>query len=239
MKQKNNNQPTAHLIIGFIGSGKTTFSKKLEKETGALRFTKDEYLKSKKKPLELHGKNITSLQELTDDLSSWSKDWFLGEIAESIIVYDPDNKFQEIKEKYTWYPDEIYKEKMEWLFTQLTFLIFDRYQSGWKRKNLYYAEVIKLKVLRLFMLSLLLANKKYPHSDKHLIDDVKLLGEDSVKILEPIEQLVKDKSMNKVFTGLIDLRIKIEEILLAKSLIMKKDLDYWLGMRPTQKVEIE
>ena len=39
-----NQQSTAHVIIGFIGSGKTTFAKKLEKETGALRFTKDEWV---------------------------------------------------------------------------------------------------------------------------------------------------------------------------------------------------
>ena len=37
-------QSTAHVIIGFIGSGKTTFAKKLEKETAALRFTKDEWV---------------------------------------------------------------------------------------------------------------------------------------------------------------------------------------------------
>ena len=41
--QKNNN-PLAHIIIGFIGSGKTTFARKLEKETGAIRFTKDEWM---------------------------------------------------------------------------------------------------------------------------------------------------------------------------------------------------
>ena len=33
-----------YLIAGFIGSGKTTFSKKLESETEALRFTKDEWV---------------------------------------------------------------------------------------------------------------------------------------------------------------------------------------------------
>lgn len=33
-----------YLICGFIGSGKTTFAKKLEKETGAVRITKDEWL---------------------------------------------------------------------------------------------------------------------------------------------------------------------------------------------------
>jgi predicted kinase len=39
-----NNKPIAHIIIGFIGSGKTTFARKLEKETGAVRFTKDEWM---------------------------------------------------------------------------------------------------------------------------------------------------------------------------------------------------
>ncbi len=35
---------TVYIICGFIGSGKTTFAKKLEKETGAVRITKDEWL---------------------------------------------------------------------------------------------------------------------------------------------------------------------------------------------------
>jgi predicted kinase len=39
-----NRQPVAHIVIGFIGSGKTTFARKLEKETGAVRFTKDEWM---------------------------------------------------------------------------------------------------------------------------------------------------------------------------------------------------
>ena len=42
--EKAKRQPLAYVIIGFIGSGKTTFAKKLEKETGALRFTKDEWV---------------------------------------------------------------------------------------------------------------------------------------------------------------------------------------------------
>lgn len=39
-----NSKPMAHIIIGFIGSGKTSFARKLEKETGAIRFTKDEWM---------------------------------------------------------------------------------------------------------------------------------------------------------------------------------------------------
>ena len=39
MKRK----PIVYLICGFIGAGKTTFAKKLEERTGAVRITKDEW----------------------------------------------------------------------------------------------------------------------------------------------------------------------------------------------------
>lgn len=35
---------TAHLLFGFLGSGKTTFAKRLEVERGAVRFTPDEWM---------------------------------------------------------------------------------------------------------------------------------------------------------------------------------------------------
>lgn len=37
-------KPTAHLLHGFIGSGKTTFARQLERECGAVRFTHDEWM---------------------------------------------------------------------------------------------------------------------------------------------------------------------------------------------------
>ncbi|HYJ13465.1 MAG TPA: ATP-binding protein, partial [Thermomicrobiales bacterium] len=37
-------KPTVYLLCGFIGAGKTTFARKLEKTTGAVRITKDEWL---------------------------------------------------------------------------------------------------------------------------------------------------------------------------------------------------
>lgn len=40
----NKKQPTVYIICGFIGAGKTTFSKKLAKETGAIHITKDEWM---------------------------------------------------------------------------------------------------------------------------------------------------------------------------------------------------
>ena len=37
-------KPTAHLLHGFIGSGKTTFARQLERQCGAVRFTHDEWM---------------------------------------------------------------------------------------------------------------------------------------------------------------------------------------------------
>lgn len=42
--KKSDKKHFVYMICGFIGAGKTTFAKKLEKETGALRFTKDEWI---------------------------------------------------------------------------------------------------------------------------------------------------------------------------------------------------
>lgn len=47
-------KPTAYIICGFIGSGKTTFARKLEKETVAVRITKDEWV------IKIFGNKITS-----------------------------------------------------------------------------------------------------------------------------------------------------------------------------------
>src|SRR4030042_6321825 len=49
----NNKQPIAYIICGFIGAGKTTFARKLEKETGAIRVTKDEWI------IKIFGNKIT------------------------------------------------------------------------------------------------------------------------------------------------------------------------------------
>lgn len=37
-------RPIVYVLCGFIGAGKTTFAKKLEETTGAVRITKDEWL---------------------------------------------------------------------------------------------------------------------------------------------------------------------------------------------------
>ena len=209
-----------------------------EKKFVLLGEFKGENLVSKIKPLELHGGNILSLQKLESDLGSWNDDWLLSQISDSIIVYDPGNEIRAVKEKYNWYPEDVCREKINSSFAEASWMIFDRYQAGYKRKNLYYTELTKLKILRLFMFCLLLANKKYPMSDKHLIVDVKSLSGEHAKLVKQIETIIKSRSMKRNYGKLIQLRSKIEKILLDRGLIENKEIVYWVGLRPTRKVEI-
>lgn len=64
----NYKQPIAYVICGFIGAGKTTFARKLEKKTEAVRITKDEWIIkifgnkiTLDKKFEVFDKNITEL----------------------------------------------------------------------------------------------------------------------------------------------------------------------------------
>ena len=61
-------QPTAYILCGFIGAGKTTFARKLVKETNVIRITKDEWIVkifgnkiTADKNFEVYDKSITEL----------------------------------------------------------------------------------------------------------------------------------------------------------------------------------
>ena len=60
-------KPTAHLLYGFIGSGKTTFARKLEQNLPAVRFTHDEWmagLYGQNPPEELFGTYFERVENL-------------------------------------------------------------------------------------------------------------------------------------------------------------------------------
>jgi hypothetical protein len=85
------------------------------------------------------------------------------------------------------------------------------------------------------MLSLLLINKKYPLSDKHLINDVKEIYPD---IIRHIENIIKMRNMKEIYNELINFRSEIEKLLINKNLIKEKKICYWIGLRPVHKVKI-
>lgn len=56
-KNETANQPTIYLMYGFLGFGKTTLAKKLEKELPAMRLTHDEIM------LQRYGRNPDNFEE--------------------------------------------------------------------------------------------------------------------------------------------------------------------------------
>ncbi len=70
----NKKQPVAYIICGFIGSGKTTFARKLEKETRAIRITKDEWM------IRIFGNKVTldkNFEEYDHNLIELTRDFAL------------------------------------------------------------------------------------------------------------------------------------------------------------------
>ena len=78
--------PTVYMICGFIGAGKTTFARKLEKKTGAVRITKDEWL------IELfgHDPNIMGFEEYDEKISKMTTDMAFEFVKKGIDVIIDD-----------------------------------------------------------------------------------------------------------------------------------------------------
>ena len=69
-----NSYPTIYLMHGFIGSGKTTLAKKMEKELPAVRFTHDEIM------LKRYGRAPDNFEEKYDEVDRFIK----SEVAKCI-----------------------------------------------------------------------------------------------------------------------------------------------------------
>lgn len=130
-------QATVYLICGFIGAGKTTFAKKLEERTGAVRITKDEWSirligsdpafdgyaewdakiigLSRDFALYLAGKGIDVImdegfwgREEREDLKRQ-----ISAIGAGAVVYYVDTPIEEIRERVTKRNNNLTKESFE------------------------------------------------------------------------------------------------------------------------------
>jgi len=198
---------------------------------------KGEYLEAIRKPIEVHGQNITYIQKIESDLGSWKHDWALRELADAVIVRDPKQRIEKLKEKVAWYPKDVFHEKINWLFGESSFLLFDRYKVNMSRGCLFFAELTKLQIIRLLVASLALAHRQYPKSDKHLCMDVGKIKE-YAQIMKTVEKILLAKNPKIVFTLLCDFRNAVQKILVGKKLIKKAGEKYWTSMRTRHMVEI-
>ncbi len=204
-----------------------------EKYTTLLREYKI-HLKELDLPIQLH--TSKAFLQLEARLATWKEDGLLKEISSALIVEDPYHSFRTLQEKYHMYPEDIRREKLKWLFSELVLEIEERWRVAKERNNVYFCEAIKLRVIKLSFTVLLLLDGQYPSYDKHIYKDVKALEGISSQVLSLVDELLHEKDITKTAEFLKSLFSCIESTLLEKGVITKESMDYWLCFRTRYNV---
>ena len=148
----NKKQPIAYVICGFIGAGKTTFARKLEKETGAIRVTKDEWIIkifgnkiTLDNNFEVYDKNITKLAtDIAFKILKAGKDVIIDEgfwvksqrddikkkilqVGAKPIFYYVENSVEKMKERVINRSNNPTKDSFE-----INEEMFDKYLKYWE-----------------------------------------------------------------------------------------------------------
>lgn len=183
--------------------------------------------------VQLHTSNV--LEDIEDVLSAYKDDNLMREMSQALVVEDVNNIFKLLQEKYDHYPENILKEKLQWLFAEIV-LEIDRYKIAEKRNDAYFCEVIKLQVIKLTCTTLLMLNNKFPSFDKHLyrnISDIKTIPSE---FLTTINNLLQENNISKNSALINQLRLITEDELTRKSIITKQSDKYWIDFRTNYNV---
>lgn len=199
-----------------------------------------EYKKELRKdniPIQIHApKTYVAVNE---QLMNWEKDGGLREYSKALVVLDPKDRFKKMQRVYRWYPKEIFKEKLLWLFSEMIFEYEERYLIVIKRKDDYFGEVIKLKILKYLFTILLIVNKKYPAFDKHLMNDIRTIKNLPIGFLEISQKILKSHNLLKNDKYLKEMIAMVESYLIKKKLIKRESKQYWISLRPKHVVEMK
>ncbi len=193
-----------------------------------------QHLREIGEPVQIHKPN--TYQSIKATLATWQNDSLLREYAQALIVNDPQDQFLAIQQKFAYYPQEIYKEKIQWLFAEMNFQLKDRLEIGVARQDRYFCEIVKMNIVRLFLNTLLLLGHKYPSFDKHLYRDAKMILQEEVKL---VDKLIGEKDLPQIQLETQQLKDRIETLLLAAQLIPKETDQYWIDLRPAYQVKLD
>lgn len=171
-------------------------------------------------------------------LFEWRDDHRLKEFATGIILYDPSGKFSDFQEKITWYPDEIFREKIHWLFAEIVFEFDDRWKTASRRGDSFFLIASKLRIVSLITNTLFLLNHKYPVGDKQLFNELRKLPNNQRQIKDNVLKVISSNDLQEVNDLLKRAIGELEDELIERGLIEEKENKYWIDLRPKYKVEI-
>ncbi|MBM3272470.1 DUF4037 domain-containing protein [Candidatus Kaiserbacteria bacterium] len=185
-------------------------------------------------PIQVH--TPTTFGEIESALITWKQDDLLREYSQALLIVDPSDAFLNLQRRFSYYPEEIYREKILWLFAETVFQIRERLDIAVAREDVYFCEVIKVQVVRLYFNTLLFLHKKWPAFDKHLYPDVRRAAPSP--LLAVAEKLLAEQDMANLIPSANQAKIQLETLLLEANLIERETDQYWLDLRPRYQVKL-
>jgi len=184
-------------------------------------------------PIQIH--RLKSLAATEKELTNYENDNALRETARSLIVTDPDGNFSALQRRFEWYPDDVARQKLQWLYAQLVFEYEEHFKIAAERNDAYYLEVATLSILRLTGNALLLANKQWPAFDKHLVASLMDIEIDAYLTSLFNKALAENENVTSIVSELI---VAIERYLISGGYIPKESIKYWIDLRPIYSVNL-
>lgn len=197
-----------------------------------------------KEKLKKHGSKIelrfARNYEILEKYLNWNDDFILGEYQNSIVIQDSTERFTNLMKKFDWYPTEVFQNKIDWLFHEITYSVRHELESLIKRgdANQFYVLVIKNKLTRYFLTAIRLLNNKYPVHDKRLYTTTLKQCPKDFGIVHYIDTLIQTNNRQEIYKTSEEARTKLENQLISSNLLGKQDIEYWLRYQTRNKNKI-
>ncbi|MFH1253708.1 MAG: nucleotidyltransferase domain-containing protein [Candidatus Uhrbacteria bacterium] len=233
------------IITGSVPSGHydeysdidTEFFYSNEKDREKINAVVREYkatLRERNIPVQFHpAKTFVELKK--EHLTGWNNDDALREYSLALIVLDAGNRYQKIQSAIKWYPKDVLREKLQWLFAETIFNFEDRFTVAVKRRNNLYLHSVRSLIIKLLGNVLLMTGGHYPVYEKHLYTELKTFDEKS--FCQKVDGLFIITDMVEMQKKLGDLILSVEKRLIKDGWIKKETKEYWMILRPKYRVE--
>lgn len=193
-----------------------------------------QHLKELGVPIQVH--TPVTYTQVESSLADWQDDSLLREYSQALIVHDPEDRFRTLQQKFSYYPGDVYQEKVRWLFAEIIFQSKERLEIAVARKDEYFCEVIKVHLVRLFMNTVLLLHRQWPSFDKHLYQDFKKVATKDEVLL--VTEFLFEKDVAKLSTFASQIKAYLETLLVEAKVIQKETDEYWIDARPKYQVKL-
>ena len=233
------------IITGSVPSGHydqysdidTEFFYVSEKDRTKMNALVKEYKKSlseRKIPIQFHpAKTFAELKK--EHLAGWEHDDSLREYSMALVVVDPGSRFKKIQSTIKWYPKDVLREKINWLFAEAVFHFEDRFKTAVKRRNNLYAHSVRSHVIKLLGNALLMSEGRWSVFEKHLATE--LLAGKEKRFCQKVDALLSETRLDHIEELLKDLLLYLERRLMKNDWIQKEPTEHWIALRPKYRVE--